>query len=161
IYRAAVSAATSVPAPHPVGLPVLLLDLPIGSAAEESLVAALVRSADAVLASAAAGDASSIARLERALGCKAERASGHTGRSLAALQGHLFETTAPPEAPLDDGVSLTAWPGEARECVEIGRAIQHEAAKGIPFDRMAVLLHAPADYVGHLEEAFERAAIPY
>src|SRR5262249_22418784 len=72
ISRAAVSAATSVPAPHPVGLPVLLLDLPIGSAAEESLVAALVRSADAVLASAAAGDASSIARLERALGCKAE-----------------------------------------------------------------------------------------
>ena len=31
----------------------------------------------------------------------------------------------------------------------------------MPFDRMAVLLHAPAEYVGHLEEAFTRAAIPY
>jgi RecB family exonuclease len=161
IYRAAVAAAMNVPAPHPVGLPVLLLDLPLASAAEESLVEALIRSAGAVFASAAAGDASSIARLERALGCEAERASGPTGRSLPALQGHLFETAAPPEAPLDDGVSLTAWPGEARECVEIARAIQHEAAKGIPFDHMAVLLHAPADYVAHLEEAFARAAIPY
>src|SRR5262249_49376764 len=161
LYHAAVTAAARVPAPHPVGLPVLLLDVPLTSAAEEALVAAFARSADAVFASAPAGDASSIVRLERALGCEAERGRGATGRSLAVLQGHLFETVAPPEAALDDSVSLTAWPGEARECVEIGRAIQHEAAKGTPFDRMAVLLHAPADYVAHLEEAFARAAIPY
>src|SRR5262249_2161596 len=64
-------------------------------------------------------------------------------------------------APLDDGVGLTAWPGEARECVEIARAIQHEAARGTPFDRLAVLLRAPGDYVPHLEEAFARASIPY
>src|SRR5262249_31202550 len=62
---------------------------------------------------------------------------------------------------LDDGVGLTAWPGEARECVEIARAIQHEAARGTPFDRLAVLLRAPGDYVPHLEEAFARASIPY
>ena len=86
--------------------------------------------------------------------------AGAAHGSLAALQRHLFETAAPPEAPLDDGVRLTAWPGEARECVEIARAIQEEAARGVPFDRMAVLLHAPADYVAHLEEAFARADDP-
>jgi len=161
LYRAAVAAAANVPSPHPVGLPLLLLDLPLASEAEEALVASLAGHADAVFASAAAGDASSIGRLERAIRCEAERSAGVTGGSLAALQRHLFETAAPPEAPLDDGVRLTAWPGEARECVEIGRAIQEEAAGGVPFDRMAVLLHAPADYVGHLEEAFTRAAIPY
>jgi len=161
LYRAAVAAAANVPSPHPVGLPLLLLDLPLASEAEEALVASLAGHADAVFASAAAGDASSVGRLERALRCAAERPAGATGGSLAALQRHLFETAAPPEAPLDDGVRLTAWPGEARECVEIGRAIQEEAAAGVPFDRMAVLLHAPADYVGHLEEAFTRAAIPY
>src|SRR5262249_34295430 len=67
LYRTAVTAAARVPAPHPVGLPVLLLDVPLASAAEESLVAAVVRSAVAVFASAPAGDASSIVRLERAL----------------------------------------------------------------------------------------------
>jgi ATP-dependent helicase/nuclease subunit B len=161
LYRAAVAAAASAPPPHPVGLPVLLLDLPLASEAEEALVAAVARRAAAVLATAVAGDASSVCRLERALGCDAERPVDTAGGSLAALQRHLFETAAPPEAPLDDGVVLTAWPGESRECVEISRAIQEEAARGVPFDRMAVLLHAPADYVGHLEEAFARAAIPY
>ena len=161
LFRAAVAAAASDPPPRPVGLPVLLLDVPLASEAEEALVAALARSSEAVFASAAAGDATTIARLERALVCGAQRTRASTRGSLAALQCHLFETAAPPEAPLDDGVMLTAWPGEARECVEIGRAIQQEAAKGVPFDRMAVLLHAPVDYVAHLEEAFTRAAIPY
>jgi RecB family exonuclease len=161
LYHAAVAAAAGAPPPHPIGLPVLLLDLPLASAAEEALVAALVRPATAVFACAAAGDTGSIVRLERALGCTAERAGGPMGGSLAALQRHLFETVASREAPLDDGVLLTAWPGEARECVEIARAIQREAAQGVPFDRMAVLLHAPTDYVSHLEEAFARAAIPY
>src|SRR5206468_1689863 len=63
-------------------------------------------------------------------------------------------------APLGDSVSLSSWPGEARECVEIARGVQAEAARGVPFDRMAVFLRSPAEYRPHLEEAFRRASIP-
>src|SRR5205823_13806236 len=50
--------------------------------------------------------------------------------------------------------------GEARECVEIARGGQAGAARGVPFDRMAVFLRSPAEYRPHLEEAFRRASIP-
>ena len=40
------------------------------------------------------------------------------------------------------------------------RSIQAEAAQGVPFDQMAVLLNSPGDYRSHLEEAFARAAVP-
>ena len=147
--------------PPPVGLPLLLLDVPIGSAAEEALVAALARRAPSVLATAAAGDARSRAALERALECDADARTGSPQRgSLGRLQRHLFEESAPEKERLDDSVRLTAWPGEARECVEIARAVQAEAARGVPLDRMAIALHAGGDYVSHLEEAFARADIP-
>src|SRR5262249_35937320 len=161
VFAAAARAAQAARPPHPLGLPVLLLDVPLGSAVEETLVAAIARRASAVLAVAPAGDVASIARFERALAVAAERAEGAGSGSLAALQRCLFTSATPPEAPLDDGVRLTAWPGEARECVEIARAIQDEAARGVPFDRMAVLLHSPGDYVSHLEEAFARAGVPH
>src|SRR5207249_300551 len=73
---------------------------------------------------------------------------------------HLFEESAPSRAKLDESVTLRSWPGEAREAVEIARAVQSAAARGIPFDRMAVLLRSPNDYREHLEEAFRRAEIP-
>jgi ATP-dependent helicase/nuclease subunit B len=161
VFAAARAVAEEPVPPRPVGLPVALLDLPVGSAAEEALVAAIARRAPAVLATAAAGDAASIVRLERALGVEAEHPARTAAGSLGALQGCLFASATPPEASLDDGVRLTAWPGEPRECVEIARAIRDEAARGVPFDRMAVLLHAPTDYVSHLEEAFARAEVPY
>ena len=161
VFATATRAADEeLPPPRPVGLPVLLLDVALGCAGEEMLAAALVRRAPAVLATAAAGDATTIARLERALGVTAELSAGETSGLLGVLQRCLFAKATPPEKPLDDTVRLTAWPGEARECVEIARSIQDEAARGVPFDRMAVLLHSPADYVSHLEEAFARAGVP-
>ena len=39
-------------------------------------------------------------------------------------------------------MELTSWPGEARECVEIARFIQQEAASGVAFDRIAVFLRS-------------------
>src|SRR4029077_15703630 len=80
--------------------------------------------------------------------------------SLDALKVPLFELGEPPPAALDDSVSLSSWPGEARECVEIARGVQAEAARGVRFDRMAVFLRSPGEYRPHLEEAFRRAAIP-
>jgi ATP-dependent helicase/nuclease subunit B len=161
VFETARAVALATKAPPPVGLPLLLLDLPIASAAEEALVAALVRRAPSVLATVPAGDARSRAALERVLGCDAGvRTESPQAGSLGRLQRHLFEDSAPAPAPLDDRVRLAAWPGEARECVEIARAVQAEAARGVPLDRMAVVLHASGDYASHLEEAFARAEIP-
>ncbi|TMB03454.1 MAG: PD-(D/E)XK nuclease family protein [Deltaproteobacteria bacterium] len=140
---------------------VLLLDVPLASVRETELVAGLARRAHEVLATAPRGDARTIVQLENALRCSAEADNRPRSRgSLAALQEHLFEESAPPRAKLDESVTLRSWPGEAREAVEIARAVQSEGARGIPFDRMAVLLRSPTDYREHLEEAFRRAAIP-
>ncbi len=145
----------------PVGMPALLLDLPLEQKLEADLVAALVRRSPRVLATAPAGDAAAIVRLEALLGVRARPVAEDDGdRSLGLLQRHLFEESSPPPQMLDDSVSFTSWPGEARECVEIARRIQTEAARGVPFDRMAVFLRAPAAYRAHLEEALRRASIP-
>jgi RecB family exonuclease len=144
------------------GVPLLLLDVPLASRAEEALVVALAQAAPRVLATAVTGDARSRDALARALAAAPEVVtSSRQAGSLGRLQQHLFEDTTPAPAPLDDRVRLAAWPGEARECVEIARAIQIEAARGVPFDRMAVALHAVAEYAPHLEEAFARADVPY
>jgi RecB family exonuclease len=144
------------------GLPLLLLDVRVDSAKEETLLARLAARAPAVLATLPRGDERSRARLERALGVRAaaaKRAGAQT--SLATLTQHLFEDTLPAEAPRDASVTVAAWPDEARECVEIARAVQAAARdEGIPFDRMAVAVRAPAEYLAHLEEAFARAEIP-
>ena len=161
VFEAAVAAATADPPPHPLGLPVLLLDLPVLTACEAELIAALVRSAPDVLATAPAGDGRSLDRLETALECAASPLDApRRPSSLDALKSHLFELGEPPAAALDDSVSLSSWPGEARECVEIARGVQAEAARGVRFDRMAVFLRSPAEYRPHLEEAFRRASIP-
>jgi ATP-dependent helicase/nuclease subunit B len=51
-------------------------------------------------------------------------------------------------------------PGEGRECVEIARRVLSLARRGIPFDRIAVLLRSPEGYRANLEEALNRADIP-
>ncbi len=145
----------------PAGMPVLLLDLPLERVLERELVAALLKHAPAVMATAAAGDLAAIARLETLLGVSATRIGDDAPvGSLTLLQRHLFEASIPEPRPLDESVALHSWPGEARECVEIARAIQAEAARGVRFDRMAILLRAPGAYRSHVEEALRRAKIP-
>ncbi|MFN8543619.1 MAG: PD-(D/E)XK nuclease family protein [Candidatus Binatia bacterium] len=158
VLAEATAAVTGAAAPS--GAPLLLLDVAIRSAAEARFVEALVRAAPAVLAVAGAGDVRTIAHLERVLDCAAEYLSDVAPGSLGVLQAHLFEEPSPPATPLDDTVALASWPGEARECVEIVRAIVAEGAAGTPFERMAVLLHAPERYAAHLEEACARAEVP-
>ena len=91
---------------------------------------------------------------------EATRCRPNHANSLAFAKQHLFEDSLPIPTPLDSSVKLENWPGEPRECVEIVRSIQAEAAQGVPFDQMAVLLNSPGDYRSHLEEAFARAQIP-
>jgi ATP-dependent helicase/nuclease subunit B len=145
----------------PTGLPVALVDVAAGSRRETALVAHLAAHAPGTLATVPAGDERAIERLATALGVDAEVDRGAADRSLDRLQRHLFGEPPPTVRPLDDSVAIAAWPDEARECVEIARAIQRQAAAGVPFDRMAVVLHAPAEYASHLEEAFARAEIPF
>jgi RecB family exonuclease len=145
----------------PAGMPVLLLDLAMDVSIEQHLVAALVTRSPHVLATAAYGDRPAVEVLTGMLGVAPEEpAAEKSASSLTNLQRHLFEASAPIERSLDGSVSLASWPGEARECVEIARQMQFEAAKGLPFDRMAVLLRAPVLYRAHLEEALRRASIP-
>lgn len=161
VFDAAIKVAEQPANSHPIGLPLLLLDVQAASSREEQLISALAARAPSVFATAACGDPRTIASLERALDCKAIAAEGspsHT--SLASLKRHLFEDSECPPAKLDETVTLTSWPGEARESVEIARAIQREATNGLAFDRIAVFLRSPVEYGSHLEEAFRRAAIP-
>ena len=57
-------------------------------------------------------------------------------------------------------MELFSAPGEGREAVEIARRILKEARRGVPFDRMAIVLRSPQQYVGLLEHALERAGVP-
>jgi hypothetical protein len=145
----------------PQGLPVLLLDLPLRDVMEQRFIAAILACTSLTLATAVEGNGTAIEAHTTGLGFTAVRADSQApASSLENLQRHLFEDSAPSVRKLDPTVSLASWPGEARECVEIARRIQVEATRGVPFDRMAVLLRAPGLYRAHLEEALRRASVP-
>ena len=92
----------------------------------------------------------------------AERDSGDTSQddAVASAQRHLFATRRPDPGAGRRGLSVVAAPGTAAEAIEHARAFLAEAADGIPFDRMAVLLPEPANQASAFQEAFERAGIP-
>jgi ATP-dependent helicase/nuclease subunit B len=149
--------------PRYVGLPTLLFDVAISADAERGLIAALVSRAQSVLATVLAGDMRSERLLADALGVTPRVAvvsASEAACSLARLQDYLFENTTPTERALDDTVTVMHAAGEMHECVEIARRIQAEARDGVPFDRIAVLLHAPSRYAPYLEEALRRADVP-
>ncbi|MEK6321441.1 MAG: PD-(D/E)XK nuclease family protein [Acidobacteriota bacterium] len=161
VFEAAIEATTSASLLHPVGLPLLLLDLAVTSTREAQLIKALASRAPSVLATAARGDTRTIEMLQRALRCEAQEiGNSKPSNSLATLKAHLFEDSAPEQSKMDESVTLNSSPGEARESVEIARRVQAEAARGIAFDRIAIFLRSTAEYRPHLEEAFRRAAIP-
>lgn len=161
VFAAATAAVAGGAASPLLDVPVLLLDVRLHAAREAALVAAIVRRAPAVLATAPAGDERSIAQLEAALGAVREELVVPGSTALCNLQRHLFEDSRPAtERNLDATVELRSWPGEARECVEIARGIRAEAARGTPFDRMAIFLPTQHDYTSHLQEALRRASVP-
>jgi hypothetical protein len=152
-----------------VGLPMLLLDVPITSKAELALLDALAAAAPDTLATEPAADRLTLDRIRDALhwkfenldeAPKTEDAMGTAG-SLERLQRQLFnDHTTVSQALPDNEVEVFSAPGESRECVEIARRVLALARNGIPFDRIAVLLRSPEEYRTHLQEAFARAGIP-
>jgi len=159
IFTAACAALRGPPLPSLAGLPLLLVDIPIKCVLEQELIAALAALAPEVLATVPAGDDATATRLEAALASVSEDLAPSQSRSLDRLQQHLLAASAPQPLPLDDSVRVVSAPGELHECVEIARRIQAEAAHGMPFDRMAILCHAPERYGAYLEEALARAGI--
>ncbi|HEX4382542.1 MAG TPA: PD-(D/E)XK nuclease family protein [Myxococcales bacterium] len=137
-----------------LGLPALLVDLPLQAPLEARLLSRL--SGD-VLAVAPSSDA---ARVSEALGVAAEALAEPRETSLSRVQQGLFQEQFHEGKPLGEDVVLLSAPGEARECVEIARLVLREAARGVPFDAMAVLLRAPSQYRPLLQEAFARAGVP-
>ncbi|MGO9055888.1 MAG: PD-(D/E)XK nuclease family protein [Candidatus Binataceae bacterium] len=165
LIRIAIDAIAS--RPRFVGLPTLMLDVAVSAAAERDLIAALAAGCPAFFATVPSGDHRTARYLSQGLGVTAQTSRpgtsgspGLPGSSLHLLQEHLFEESEPPRSKLDDSVAISSAPGESRECVEMVRAIAAQAERGVAFDRIAVLLHAPGQYVAHLQEALRRAAIP-
>jgi RecB family exonuclease len=160
-FEAAIATADAADAPHPVGLPILILDVPVATLLEAELVAALARQSSDAFVTVQKGDQTAINLLGRLLKTGVEEIGAGDGRtSLGKLKRHLFEDTPPEKAPLDDSVMLNSFPGESRESIEISRSILLEAGRGTSFDRMAVILRAPNEYRSHLQEAFRRSGVP-
>lgn len=164
MLKLATRAAKETPPPRFVGLPTILLDVSLEGVLDREFVAAIAARSPSILATVPAGDEHSQAILEAALGVqgnKSPESSDHEGgTSLERLQTNLFADTTPVERDLDESVAVTSAPGEMHECVEIARRIAAAARRGVPFDRIAVLLHEPARYAPYLQEALTRAGIP-
>ena len=179
----------------PVGLPLLLLDVPLVDQTSRRFAAALAAATSEVFLTLPEGDRHT-EEAARALGAiplgtlppgtlplgtmppgtlspgalapgtlplsVAERDPGDTSQddAVASAQRHLFATRRPDPGAGRRGLSVVAAPGTAAEAIEHARAFLAEAADGIPFDRMAVLLPEPANQASAFQEAFERAGIP-
>ena len=164
ILKVAIDAVGGNPAPRFAGLPMLLLDPSVENVLDRDFIAAIAARSPSILATVPGGDPAVQSLIEEALGVKVnpdpEPANENNLPSLYRLQAHLFADTAPPDRDLDNTVSVISAPGEMHECVEIARRIALEARRGIPFDRIAVLLHEPIRYAPYLQEALARAGIP-
>ena len=142
----------------------VLLDVAVADEATLDLVGALAGRAAETLATVPEGDDRTLAALRRLPGAEvaAPPAAPPAADPLDRVRRFLFASDDPPPAgDADDSPSLTFFsaPGEGREAVEIARSITAEAARGVPFDRMAVVLRSPGAYAGLLATALERAGV--
>ena len=153
LFTAACEGITAV-----AGLPLLLLDVPLDSAVEFGLAERLIAAAPETLITVPFGDLGTLSYLE-GLGTEIRTLVPSGESDLAALRRSLFSTRQPAERAARGDVRLFSAPGEGRECVEIARRILDEARAGVRFDEMAVFLRSPREYLGLLENAFERAGI--
>ena len=121
--------------PRLIGLPTLLLDVPIRNEAEFVFVESLTAAATEVLATVPTADQATLRRLRDRLHAQIEDldlrsvgdeigASSTSVSALTNLQRRLFkEEERPIEAKPDDTVEVFSAPGEGRECVEIARRV--------------------------------------
>jgi len=154
LFRAACEGVSE--RPH---LPLLLLDVPLESTIEFELATHLITAAPETLITVPFGDLATLDRLVT-LGVPIQILEPTGETDLVALRRSLFSTRQPPEREPRGDVRLFSAPGEGRECVEVARRVLDEARAGVRFDEMAVFLRSPREYLGLLENAFQRAGIP-
>ena len=167
LYRAAarvVRAGRGGAAGAPLEGVLVLLDVAVADEAALDVVGALAGRAAETLATVPAGDDRTREALRRLPGAEEppappEEPSAHP---LDRVRRFLFDAGDPPPAgdeAVSPAVTFFSAPGEGREAVEIARAIRAEAARGVPLDRMAVLLRSPGVHAGPIETALERAGV--
>lgn len=139
-----------------LGLPLLLLDAPLESAAHLDLFVRVAERAPAVLAAVSSGEH----ELERRWGVGCENLDPpQSDSSLEHLRTYLFSVA--PSAHVPNGaLEMFSAPGEGLEAVEIARRILRLARQGTRFDQMAVLLRSPERYQPMIDDALRRARIP-
>ena len=164
VFEAAIEAARHSSLP-PVGLALCVYDASPKTRLERDLLEALVQRAPNTFASLPSNDAAA-AHAAPFFRSSSEADAPYDGNepsssasALRRLQAQLFSPEDVLGAP-DESVSILSAPGESRESVEIARRILAEAARGVPFDRMAIVLRSPFHYRTHLLEALRRAGIP-
>ena len=79
---------------------------------------------------------------------------------LTRLGTSLFEPPAG-EAVEDGSVELLTAAGEAAEVKAIARRLLREAARGVSFEDMGVVLPRPDDYAALVTDLFDRTGIPF
>lgn len=139
--------------------PLILLDLELGAPVEDAFAQALVAASSAALVTAPSQD-DAARRVWVGAGAELESLPPPAHTDLGSLQTYLFSDETPPRRESDHSFEFFSAPGEGRECVEIARRVLREARRGVAFDEMAVLVRAPAHYLGLLEHALERAGVP-
>jgi len=87
-------------------------------------------------------------------------APGDAPPALRRLRERLFE---PPSGPAveDESVELVTAPGEAAEVRAIVRRLLGEAARGVPFEEMGVVLPRPETYAPLFADLLARLGIPH
>jgi ATP-dependent helicase/DNAse subunit B len=140
-------------------MPVVLLDVPFDSEAEARFLWAMIQQSPKALITIPTGDSRTLARLG-ARGVTAELIQNPQENDLGHLTRYLFSPEPPPERKRGEELVWFSAPGEGRECVEIARRLLKEAARGVRFDEMAILVRSPRQYLGVLEHALSRARIP-
>ena len=142
----------------PPAATIVLLDLALEHAAERTFVDALIDGAE-IVATVPRGDAS--AAYFESRGAQIEHIDSREDGDLGFLRRFLFTSDAPAgERALDGSLQFFSAPGEGRESVEIARRILAEAARGVPFDDIAIFVRATSSYFGLIEHALRRAGVP-
>jgi ATP-dependent helicase/nuclease subunit B len=145
------------------GLPLLLLDIRLDSAAARDFCAAVTDSAAGVVATGHSGDRVSVGALSTILGSEPEDldAARPTATALDRLRRFVFVAEVPSAGGASDPtLEFFSASGEGLEAVEIARRLRLLAEQGVPFDQVAVLLRNPEGYLPLLEDALRRAGVP-
>ena len=162
----ATDAVTGEGSTHPLlGLPTIMLDVPVTTEAELDFLRAFGPRIPELLFLAPAADERTLARAQAALSMEVidldeAKPASAAGCARPPSTPPLQRDVRSRKLADDDEVVISSAPGEERECVEIARRVLALARDGVPFDQIAVLLRSPEQYRATLEEAFDRAGIP-